>query len=78
MFIFIQIYRCWIVFGRNFWVVIPSILLWLGGTTCGIILTYTFATLDSSTLINDDKASPFVDSMIALTLAMNILTTCEC
>jgi len=35
----------------------------------------TFATLKTNALIDTSEAVPFVDSMIALTLTMNVLTT---
>ncbi|KAJ6544707.1 hypothetical protein B0H10DRAFT_2133542 [Mycena sp. CBHHK59/15] len=71
----ILIYRCYIVWGKKWMVIIPSFMLWLGGSTCGAILTYTFATLNKAALIDTASATPWVDSMIALTLSMNILTT---
>jgi len=71
----ILIYRCYMVWGKNWKIIIPSFLLWLGGTTCGAVLTYTFATLNRAALIDTGPATPWVDSMIALTLSMNILTT---
>ncbi|KAJ7931732.1 hypothetical protein B0H13DRAFT_2524736 [Mycena leptocephala] len=71
----ILIYRCYMVWGKKLWIIAPSFLLWLGGTTCGAILTYTFATLNKAALIDTASATPWVDSMIALTLSMNILTT---
>ncbi|KAJ7431323.1 hypothetical protein FB451DRAFT_1157165 [Mycena latifolia] len=71
----ILIYRCYMVWGKKWMIIIPSFFLWLGGTTCGAILTYTFATLNKAALIDTASATPWVDSMIALTLSMNILTT---
>ncbi|KAJ3710889.1 hypothetical protein DFJ43DRAFT_1170417 [Lentinula guzmanii] len=69
------IYRCYIVYEKNWKIVIPSILFWLGGSVCGALLTYTFATLRSPALIDTSKAVPYVDTMIALSLTMNTLTT---
>ncbi|KAJ3711430.1 hypothetical protein DFJ43DRAFT_1107817 [Lentinula guzmanii] len=69
------VYRCYIVYEKNWKIIIPSILFWLGGSVCGAILTYTFATLRSPALIDTSKAVPYVDTMIALSLTMNTLTT---
>ncbi|KAJ3981915.1 hypothetical protein F5890DRAFT_1532883 [Lentinula detonsa] len=69
------IYRCYIVYGKNWKIIIPSIFFWLGGSVCGVILTYTFVTLRSPALIDNSKAVPYVDTMAALSLTMNTLTT---
>ncbi|KAJ4469978.1 hypothetical protein C8J55DRAFT_537743 [Lentinula edodes] len=69
------IYRCYIVHGKNWKIIIPSIILWLGGTVCGALLTFTFATLKSAALIDTSQAVPYVDTMISLSLTMNVLTT---
>jgi len=71
----ILIYRCYIVYGRNWKIIIPSVILWLGGTVCGCLVAATYATLKSAALIDVSNAVPFVDGMASLSLSMNVLTT---
>ncbi|KAF9061677.1 hypothetical protein BDP27DRAFT_1234871 [Rhodocollybia butyracea] len=69
------IYRCYIVYGRNWKVIVLSVLLWLGGAVCGALVADTYATLKSAALIDTSQAVPFVDSMVALSLTTNVITT---
>ncbi|KAJ7647039.1 hypothetical protein FB45DRAFT_186973 [Roridomyces roridus] len=71
----ILIYRCWMIWNKRWLIVLPSIVLWLAGTTCGAILIHTFATMQTPALTETTSATPWVDGMTALTLAMNLLST---
>lgn len=72
----ILLYRCWIIYGRNWMIVALPAVLWLGGTVCGAMTIYVEATLDTDgALLNAKNLIPFITSMLSLTLAMNILTT---
>ncbi|KDR66934.1 hypothetical protein GALMADRAFT_147576 [Galerina marginata CBS 339.88] len=73
----ILIYRCWIVYSRNWLVVALPILLWLGTTVCGAMTIYVEATLDPSPgkLLDSATLVPFITSMLCLTLATNTITT---
>ncbi|KAF9263823.1 hypothetical protein L218DRAFT_944281 [Marasmius fiardii PR-910] len=69
------LYRCYIVYGRSWKVIIPLVIFWIGGSTCGALLIYTFATLEAPALITTTNARPFGDASIGLSLALNIVTT---
>jgi len=72
----ILLYRCWVVYNRNWWIVLLPTLLWLGCTACGAMTVYIEATLDTEgDLLNADSLAPFITAMLCLTLAMNALTT---
>ncbi|KAG6908537.1 hypothetical protein DXG01_004308 [Tephrocybe rancida] len=72
----ILLYRCWIVYGKNWLVIIFPVLIWLGGTACGIMTTYVEATLSHNpNLLNAPNVVPFITGMLSLTLAMNLITT---
>ncbi|EGO28970.1 hypothetical protein SERLADRAFT_353852, partial [Serpula lacrymans var. lacrymans S7.9] len=68
-------YRCYLVYERNWKIIIPSFIIWLSSLSCGIVVIITFATLDTSALLNVSQAEPFVDSVLGTTLGMNIITT---
>ncbi|PPQ97458.1 hypothetical protein CVT26_002806 [Gymnopilus dilepis] len=72
----ILIFRCWVVYDRNWLVVAAPICLWLATTVCGIMTIYTEATINSSSrLLNSSLLKPFITSMLCLTMATNTLTT---
>ncbi|KAF7422213.1 hypothetical protein PC9H_010369 [Pleurotus ostreatus] len=70
----ILLYRCFVVYDRNWWVVAFPILLWLGTTACGIMTSYSEAAVGVGTL-DQSVIKPFITSMLVLTLATNMLTT---
>jgi len=51
--------------------------MWLGETGCGIMAAYREATLQtgSSGALNTARLSPWITSLLSLTLAMNLITT---
>ncbi|KAF4580655.1 hypothetical protein EYR40_003053 [Pleurotus pulmonarius] len=70
----ILLYRCFVVYDRNWWVVAFPILLWLGTTACGVMTSYSEAAVGVGTL-DQSVIKPFITSMLVLTLATNMLTT---
>ncbi|TFK38572.1 hypothetical protein BDQ12DRAFT_747923 [Crucibulum laeve] len=73
----ILLYRCWIIYSKNWMVIALPIAIWLGGTVCGAMTIYVEATLKvNDALLNASSLVPFITSMLCLTLAMNVLTTC--
>ncbi|KAH9920622.1 uncharacterized protein B0H18DRAFT_589125 [Fomitopsis serialis] len=70
------IHRCWIIYGRRWIYVIPSILIWLGGFACACAETYYTSTLDKSTnLAGATKIEPFLNAFIVCGVSLNIVTT---
>ncbi|KAF8062398.1 hypothetical protein FPV67DRAFT_1672874 [Lyophyllum atratum] len=69
------IYRCWVIYGRNWLVIIPSLLLWLGGTVCSVFLVYYEVTFTSDALISASKLHPFGVAFWASTVTLNVITT---
>jgi len=68
------IYRLWIVWSRNNWVVIAPILLLLGSITSGIGIEVEIATLKGSGLFAKSIAA-FATSFFSIGLVQNLLTT---
>ncbi|KAF9529969.1 hypothetical protein CPB83DRAFT_811692 [Crepidotus variabilis] len=72
----VLLYRCWIVYQKNWVVITLPITLWLATTACGITTIYNEATMDTTgKLLNSKIFLPFITSMLCLTLATNVLTT---
>lgn len=72
----ILLFRCWIVYGRNWLIICVPVVLWLGTAACGAMTVYIEATFDTSgQLLNASSLVPFITSMLCLTLATNVLTT---
>ncbi|KAF5346779.1 hypothetical protein D9756_010411 [Leucocoprinus leucothites] len=73
---FILIYRCWIVHGRRWLVILPSLVLYLGGTTsiAGLLVIMGEQTTADGTLTSD-KTTPWFLAFYAITAVQNGLTT---
>lgn len=72
----ILIYRCWIIYSRKWYIIVPSVTLWLGTTACGIVTCYLEAKLaNNAALVNAKDIKPFITGMLSLTLTTNLITT---
>ncbi|EGO03189.1 hypothetical protein SERLA73DRAFT_164998 [Serpula lacrymans var. lacrymans S7.3] len=71
----IMIYRCYIVYNKNWKIVVPSFVFWLGSLSTGIVVIITFSKLDTSALPKISQTKPSVDIFLSTTLAINIVTT---
>lgn len=72
----ILLFRCWVVYGKNWLVICVPMVLWLGTAACGTMTIYIEASFDTSgKLLNASSLLPFITSMLCLTLATNVLTT---
>jgi len=70
----ILIYRCYVVYDRNPFVISFPVLTWLGTTACAVVATVTEASIGTGVL-NQFQLKPFITSMLTLTLATNVITT---
>ncbi|EGO03192.1 hypothetical protein SERLA73DRAFT_69100 [Serpula lacrymans var. lacrymans S7.3] len=59
----------------SYWVNVMKTVDYVIQTLIGDAMLITFATLDTSALLNVSQAEPFVDSVLGTTLGMNIITT---
>jgi len=71
----ILLYRCWVIYRRNWLVIMLPLLMWLGETACGIMAAYREATLPTSVNQSMLGVSPWITGLLSLTLAMNLITT---
>ncbi|RPD71692.1 hypothetical protein L226DRAFT_547169 [Lentinus tigrinus ALCF2SS1-7] len=71
----IMVYRCYVVYERNWKVVVIPVLLWLAETACGWVTVYIEATLHTAATLDQFRLVPFITSVLSLTLAMTTITT---
>ncbi|KIP04646.1 hypothetical protein PHLGIDRAFT_129367 [Phlebiopsis gigantea 11061_1 CR5-6] len=71
----VLIYRCYIVYGRNWKAAFPLCLLWAAGlVTEGFNCYIVFAT-HTNALLSTGELAPFIISMMSITLALNLIAT---
>uniref|UniRef100_A0A5K1JXK9 Cell surface hydrophobicity-associated protein n=1 Tax=Ganoderma boninense TaxID=34458 RepID=A0A5K1JXK9_9APHY len=70
----VVLYRCYLVWGRLYVVIVPFILL-LGSTASGIGILYSFAKVVPEAEIFVDELQHWILSFFSLTLATNIICT---
>lgn len=73
---FAKVYRCWIVYGKSFAVVVVPSLLWAADAACGGVVLWIQATIEGHSIVNVGKLKPFLTSFTALTIVQNMITTC--
>ncbi|RPD65744.1 hypothetical protein L227DRAFT_631433 [Lentinus tigrinus ALCF2SS1-6] len=66
----IMVYRCYVVYDRNWRIIVVPVLLWLVTTACGWMALYMEATFGTA-----ERLVPFVTPFLALTLALTTMTT---
>ncbi|KAJ7291677.1 hypothetical protein C8J57DRAFT_1273711 [Mycena rebaudengoi] len=73
---FVLIYRCYIVYGRRWLVVVPSVMLYLTGIAMAIKLMHVEITTSNSAItLNSNVIKPWWSAFFAITAAQNVLTT---
>ncbi|EMD35672.1 hypothetical protein CERSUDRAFT_96783 [Gelatoporia subvermispora B] len=71
------IYRCWIVYDRRWKVIAPSFILSVAGIVLGITFVVLSGVLQSPLGVNNPALVPFVGAALALTVTVNLITTCS-
>ncbi|KAJ8474833.1 hypothetical protein ONZ45_g15815 [Pleurotus djamor] len=71
----VLIYRCWIVYGKNNWVVIIPLLLLLGSFITAIWTIVLEVTLQARATLQFIKLKPIIMTSTLTTLIQNVLTT---
>ncbi|KAI0044517.1 hypothetical protein FA95DRAFT_252655 [Auriscalpium vulgare] len=69
------IYRCFMVHGKNWWIVVLPIILWLGNVILGAFIVYIPFTLHEHAVLSVSRLGPFITSGMSLTLTINIFCT---
>jgi len=73
----ILIYRCFVVYNHNRFVVAPSIVMSIGSIVCGIMVIWREATLPPGIMSTQDRRTLLIATLYGLcsTAATNVLTT---
>ncbi|TFY75243.1 hypothetical protein EWM64_g8769 [Hericium alpestre] len=69
------IYRCWIVYGRKWAITAGLSIVWLACIICEIFTCYIEFTLHQSAALNAKDLTPFITSVLATTLGLNLIAT---
>ncbi|KAM5545449.1 hypothetical protein V8D89_000487 [Ganoderma adspersum] len=69
------IYRCYVVYSRNWMLVAPLCILWLVGIIVSVFWCYIEFTLHANALLNTRKLKPFITSTLVITLVLNLIAT---
>ncbi|KAI0676374.1 hypothetical protein C8Q78DRAFT_987045 [Trametes maxima] len=72
---FVLLYRCWIVWGRNYWVVLLPFLTAVAGFSCIMEVVHLVVTLDPTSPVAPAALIPLGLAGYALPLATNVLAT---
>ncbi|EJU05426.1 hypothetical protein DACRYDRAFT_113551 [Dacryopinax primogenitus] len=67
----VLIYRCYIVWGNNLWVIILPMILFIASATVDIFMVVTMANLHSGDSIFVTALHDWIEAVISLTLAQN-------
>ncbi|KAJ7887345.1 hypothetical protein B0H14DRAFT_2696261, partial [Mycena olivaceomarginata] len=73
---FVLVYRCYIVYSRRWKVLIPSLILYIGGVAIAIKLVEAQASLKhEETTMNSSDIRPWTETLFCITAVQNTLTT---
>ncbi|KAJ7608046.1 hypothetical protein DFH06DRAFT_211118 [Mycena polygramma] len=72
---FFLLYRCWIVYNRNWLVIALPILLWFGTGIAGFGVTHAFSLAGRGGIFVAGVVAPWALSAFCLTLSLNIICT---
>ncbi|KAJ7451237.1 hypothetical protein B0H11DRAFT_1642687, partial [Mycena galericulata] len=73
---FVIIYRCHIVYGRRWKIIVPSFMLYLTGIAMAIgLMEAQITTSNAAITLTSDVVRPWSSAFFAITAAQNILTT---
>ncbi|KAJ4490956.1 hypothetical protein J3R30DRAFT_3278392 [Lentinula aciculospora] len=75
----ILLYRCWVIYGRNYRVIAAPAIMLAAELICGCAEIYIESTFGTGmTLVVSKQFSPYIITVIVLTVCVNISVTCEC
>ncbi|EKM60639.1 uncharacterized protein PHACADRAFT_246673 [Phanerochaete carnosa HHB-10118-sp] len=71
----ILIYRCWMIYAGRIVVILFPIALWLTTLVAGAMMIWVENTTERNALIEDPRVKPWLDTITACTLLVNVLVT---
>lgn len=71
-----KIYRCYVVFGHSWKIILLPILLWLADVAFSVMIIFITTTLQKDTTISQQSLlKPFLYSFFVVTIVLNLITT---
>lgn len=72
-----EIYRTFVVYGHNYWVIAFPVLLWCGVGVGGFAIPVIEADFDGAhATLTVDRLNVWTNAAVSLTLALNVIGTC--
>ncbi|KAI0026659.1 hypothetical protein K488DRAFT_65467 [Vararia minispora EC-137] len=71
----VLIYRCFIVWGKNWFIMVGLGILWVAFLVVAVIDWYIEFTMHSSALLSASNLRPFVHAVQSITLCINVIAT---
>ncbi|KAL4250240.1 hypothetical protein ABKN59_003114 [Abortiporus biennis] len=69
------VYRCFVIYYYNWWIIIAPLILWVGNVVCYGIAVYIAATLKQDAILNVESLKPFLTSGMVTSCVGSILST---
>lgn len=71
----ILIYRCWMVYSKRLLIILLPVAVWVMTLVAGAMMIYVESTTSQNALLDDPRITPWLDTITACTLALNVLVT---
>ncbi|KAJ7118540.1 hypothetical protein C8R43DRAFT_1137279 [Mycena crocata] len=71
----VVVYRCWVLWNRNFFVVCVPFFMVFGSAVSGYIACSIFAKIKAGSTVFDDSLDAWVKTFYSLAVAQNVITT---
>ncbi|KAJ6560354.1 hypothetical protein B0H19DRAFT_1290158 [Mycena capillaripes] len=71
----VAVYRCWILWNRNFFVVCVPFLMVIGSAVSGYMVCAIFAKIHPGSTVFDESLDVWIKTFFILAVAQNIITT---
>ncbi|KAH8092471.1 hypothetical protein BXZ70DRAFT_875870, partial [Cristinia sonorae] len=71
----ILIYRCYVVYSRNWMIAAGLLVLWAACFILGAFICYIEFTMHTNAFLNSSQLSPFITSVLLLILSLNLIAT---
>ncbi|KAJ7462118.1 hypothetical protein FB451DRAFT_1404597 [Mycena latifolia] len=71
----VAVYRCWVLWNRNFYVVCVPFFMVFGSAVSGYMTCAIFAKMDANSTVFDGSLDAWVKTFYSLAVAQNVITT---
>lgn len=71
----VLIYRCYVIYLRNIWIIVLPTVLWIVDTACAIRIVQLQSLIITPDTINSETLIPWLSAFWVITVSQNIITT---